>query len=119
MKIIIQKITLVVLGTIFALSVPVGVDACDTWVALKDATKSGYTILGKNSDRPLFDCQPMMFYPRQKWPTGSEINLGRITIPQVKETYATQAPVLTGAGAMRKASTNSVWRLVMRAYTPE
>jgi len=63
--------------------------ACDTWVALRNATKSGYVILAKNSDRPLFDCQPLMFYPHRNWPTGSEINLGRITIPQVKETFAT------------------------------
>jgi hypothetical protein len=37
--------------------------ACDTWVALKDSTKCGYVILGKNSDRPPFGCQPLMFHP--------------------------------------------------------
>ncbi len=62
--------------------------ACDTWVALKDATRCGQTILAKNSDRPCFDCQPLMFHPRQAWPSGSEVNLGRVTIPQVKETIA-------------------------------
>lgn len=30
-----------------------------------------------------------MFYPRKKWPQNAEINLGRITIAQVDETYAT------------------------------
>jgi secernin len=89
MKSIIKRMILPALGTILVLSMPSIVYACDTWVALKDATKSGYTILAKNSDRPLFDCQPLMFYPRQKWPAGSEVNLGRITIPQVEETYAT------------------------------
>ena len=60
--------------------------ACDTWVALKNATKNGNVILAKNSDRTQFDCQPLMFYPRMKWAKKSEINLGRIKIPQVKET---------------------------------
>ena len=63
--------------------------SCDTWVALANATARGLTILAKNSDRQLFGCQPLMFYPRQKWPAGSEIDLGRIRIPQVEETYAT------------------------------
>ncbi len=63
--------------------------ACDTWVAMGDVTTRGYTILGKNSDRPTFGCQPLVQYPRRKWPAGSKIDLARITIPQVKETYAT------------------------------
>ena len=63
--------------------------ACDTWVALKNATKNGNVILAKNSDRTQFDSQPLMFYPRTTWLKGSEIDLGRITIPQVKETFAT------------------------------
>jgi secernin len=46
-------------------------------------------MLGKNSDRPVFDCQPLMFNGRKTWPAGSTINLGRITIPQVGATYAT------------------------------
>ena len=65
------------------------INACDTWVALPDSTKSGFTIFGKNSDRPLFDCQPLMFYPRKTWPVGSILNLGRLTVLQVEETYAT------------------------------
>jgi hypothetical protein len=27
-------------------------------------------ILGKNSDRPIFDCQSLMFHPRREWPSG-------------------------------------------------
>jgi secernin len=72
---------------IFSISV-VLINACDTWIALTDATEDGFTIFGKNSDRPLFDCQPLMFYPRKTWPAGSELNLGRLTVPQVEETYA-------------------------------
>lgn len=63
--------------------------ACDTWVAVKGSTQSGFTILAKNSDRTLFDCQPLLFHPRQTWKKDAEINLGRINIPQVTETYAT------------------------------
>lgn len=63
--------------------------ACDTWAALRDAVRNGITLMGKNSDRPLFDCQPLVFYPRKEWPVGMMINLGRIEIPQAEETFAT------------------------------
>lgn len=62
---------------------------CDTWVAVKEATSIGATILAKNSDRTLFDCQPLFFHARQTWPKGSIIEMGRISIPQVETTYAT------------------------------
>lgn len=46
----------IILIVIVALSHPgQGVQACDTWVALPDATSSGCTLLGKNSDRTNFD----------------------------------------------------------------
>lgn len=62
---------------------------CDTWVALRDATASGNVILGKNSDRPIFDCQPLLFYPRREWPVDSSIDLAYLRLPQVRQTYAT------------------------------
>jgi secernin len=74
---------------LFAIAVPRGLLACDTFVAMPDATKDGIMILGKNSDRPTFDCQPLVYYPRREWPQGSEIDLGRLALPQVAETYAT------------------------------
>ena len=46
---------------------------CETWVAMSDATFAGNVIVGKNSDRPIFDYQPLVFYPRGKWPTGSKV----------------------------------------------
>jgi len=76
-------LVLVILTSLF------NIFGCDTWVALPDATARGLLIFAKNSDRTVFDCQPLMFYPGQKWTPGSQINLGRITIPQVSETYAT------------------------------
>ncbi len=62
---------------------------CDTWVAMSDATLSGNVILGKNSDRPVFDCQPLVFYPRQTWAAGSTLKLEYIALPQADMTFAT------------------------------
>ncbi len=70
------------------LSVP-RLEACDTWVAMKDITTTGTTILGKNSDRPIHDCQPLMMYPAKSWPKGSTLKLEYTEIPQVDKTYAT------------------------------
>ena len=61
---------------------------CDTWVALPDATQGGWVLLGKNSDRPLFDCQPLFFRPRRTWPEGAVVKLERLELPQATETYA-------------------------------
>jgi secernin len=62
---------------------------CDTWIALPTATRTQHVILGKNSDRPLFDCQPLLYYPRQSWPAGSQIQLEYMALPQVESTWAT------------------------------
>ena len=61
---------------------------CDTWVALKDATSEGRVIFAKNSDRPIFDCQPLEIQPRQYLPAGSSIRTGYIELPQSEVTYA-------------------------------
>lgn len=88
MRSLIKRFSAFALVIAFAWSIAADVKACDTWVALPDTTESGFMILGKNSDRPAFDCQPLIFVPRQEWPDGSTIKCERITIPQVKETYA-------------------------------
>src|SRR3954468_10363260 len=62
---------------------------CDTWVAMPDATLSGQVILGKNSDRPVFDAQPLIFFAQQSWSPGSMLRLEHVAIPQVDVTYAT------------------------------
>ena len=66
-----------------------GMQACDTWVALPDSTAASVTLLGKNSDRPTFDSQPLVLNPRGTWSPESEIDLGRLSIPQIQTTYAT------------------------------
>jgi secernin len=62
---------------------------CDTWVALQDATLSGQVILGKNSDRPAFDCQPLIFFPQRNWRRGSSVTLEYVEVPQVERSFAT------------------------------
>jgi len=54
-----------------------------------DVTACGYTLLGKNSDRPTFGCQPLVMHKGRKWPTGAKVDLVRIKIDQVAETYTT------------------------------
>src|SRR5439155_24433892 len=61
---------------------------CDTWIALSGATSTKQIIFGKNSDRPIFDCQPLMHYPRKEWARESRIQLAYIELPQVETTYA-------------------------------
>ena len=61
---------------------------CDTWVAIKDSTSEGRVIFAKNSDRPIFDCQPLILRPRQHPAAGSSIHASYIELPQAEETYA-------------------------------
>ncbi|MFC2166684.1 C69 family dipeptidase [Acidobacteriota bacterium] len=89
MKIKLKKMSIVMLLFLFLLGTGSDLFACDTWAALANATARGLNILAKNSDRLPFSCQPLMFFPRQRWPAGSAVNLGRVQIPQVEETYAT------------------------------
>jgi secernin len=84
-----KPLIILALLALVTLTAPIAVSACDTWVALPDATQDGTTIFAKNSDRAVFDSGPLMFYPRQKWAVGIQIDLGRLYIPQVVETYAT------------------------------
>jgi secernin len=62
---------------------------CDTWLALRDATLTQQVIFAKNSDRPIFDCQPLLFYGRKTWKSGSKVQLEYVDVPQVETTYAT------------------------------
>ena len=61
---------------------------CDTWVALRRCHLSQNVIFGKNSDRPIFDCQPLVFSPRKEWPANSHIQTEYIELPQADVTYA-------------------------------
>lgn len=63
--------------------------SCDTFVALKDVTLTGTTILAKNSDRPEYDCQPLVTQPGARHESKAQLQLEYISIPQVSTTYAT------------------------------
>jgi len=89
MKTVIKLILIIVVLIIVVFNLAAAALACDTWVALGSATARGITLLAKNSDRPLFDSQPLMLHPRADWPRGATIDLGRVRIPQVRETFAT------------------------------
>ena len=76
---------------------------CDTWVAMKDATLEGRVIFAKNSDRPIFDCQPLLLQPRKHWPAGSRIQTGICrTCRRQKKPLPTWVRALIGAGGMKK-----------------
>lgn len=62
--------------------------SCDTWVALSNSTKDGSVIMGKNSDRPSVEAQPLVYLPRIKHKKGDKVKCTHIEIPQVEETYA-------------------------------
>lgn len=61
---------------------------CDTIVATKDSSTTGTTILAKNSDRPVGDCQPLVYIPRREYGDGSTVQLEYVKLPQPKMTYA-------------------------------
>lgn len=61
---------------------------CDTWVAMRDITLEGRVIFAKNSDRPIFDCQPLLFQPGKRWPAGSKIQTEYLELPQAEVTFA-------------------------------
>jgi secernin len=62
---------------------------CDTWVALGDMTTTQSVIFAKNSDRPIFDCQPLVFIPRTAWPAHATLQLEYVILPQAEVTFAT------------------------------
>lgn len=62
--------------------------ACDSLVALGNATADGSVLFAKNSDRPADECQPLIQVARQHHPTGARLRCQYIDIAQVAETAA-------------------------------
>lgn len=60
--------------------------ACDSLVALGNATADRSVLFAKNSDRPAGECQPLVQVPQQRHPAGSRLRCSYIEIPQVAET---------------------------------
>lgn len=44
--------------------------SCDNFAVLADASSTGAVMLGKNSDRPVYDSQPLVQVPRRKHRAG-------------------------------------------------
>ena len=83
-------LTVVAIGVLVLLAGPAECPAgCDTWVAMGNVTAPACTLLGKNSDRPTFGCQPLVMHRGRKWPAGAKIDLVRVKIDQVGRTYTT------------------------------
>ncbi|MFX1284266.1 MAG: C69 family dipeptidase [Promethearchaeota archaeon] len=61
---------------------------CDTFVALGSATHNGMVIFGKNSDRPYNEHQSIVYIPKKRHKTNSDVKCTYISIPQVDKTNA-------------------------------
>ena len=61
--------------------------ACDTWVALRNATADHSVILAKNSDRPPMEAQVLVHMARRRHAPGEKVQCTYIEIPQVAESY--------------------------------
>jgi secernin len=62
--------------------------SCDTFAALPDATPDGVMIVGKNSDRPVSDAQPLRFLPRRQATGTATVRLAYVTLPDADVSYA-------------------------------
>lgn len=60
--------------------------ACDSLVALGNSTEDGNVLFAKNSDRPAFECQPLVQLPAQALLGGTRIQCTYIDIPQAETT---------------------------------
>ncbi|SHF19117.1 peptidase U34 [Caloramator proteoclasticus] len=60
---------------------------CDTLVALKNSTKNGSVIFGKNSDREKNEPHIIIRTDRRKYKKGETVKCTYIEIPQAEETY--------------------------------
>jgi secernin len=61
--------------------------SCDTFVAMADATPNGHVLVGKNSDRPVSEAQPLDFYPRRLARADGRLSLAYVEIDDA-ESYA-------------------------------
>lgn len=61
--------------------------SCDSMIANGNATVTGNIIYAKNSDRPLNEAQPLIYYPPADHADGEMIRTSFIEVPQVPHTY--------------------------------
>lgn len=61
--------------------------SCDSMVATGASTVTGNVIYAKNSDRPLNEAQPLIYYPPKDHTEGESVRTSFIDVPQVAHTY--------------------------------
>ncbi len=57
-------------------------------VALPDATTDGSVLLGKNSDRPAGECQPLRYWPRRPRDGDDHVRLAHVGVPDTEGAWA-------------------------------
>jgi secernin len=62
--------------------------SCDSFVVLPAASADGSMLLGKNSDRPVGETQPLRHLPARRPAAGDRIALAYVEIPEAGETFA-------------------------------
>jgi len=62
--------------------------SCDTLALGKDFYVGCKPFFGKNSDRPLGECQPLLYAPAADHAPGEMLRCTHLTIPQVSHTHA-------------------------------
>ena len=60
--------------------------ACDSLVALGNATRDGNVLFAKNSDRPAFECQPLVQIAAQQFGSDAVLRCTYIEISQARQT---------------------------------
>jgi secernin len=62
---------------------------CDVLIAMSDATKNGKIVFGKNSDRPVDECQVLFSGPSRTKDQGRKMRCCYATVPDTADTLAT------------------------------
>ena len=61
--------------------------SCDTLAVAKDASAYGSNMFAKNSDRPIGECQPLIWIPGAHHEKGERLDCTGTIIPQAEYTY--------------------------------
>lgn len=61
--------------------------SCDSMIATAKASATGNIIYAKNSDRPLNEAQPLVYFPPADHAEGEMVKTSFIEVPQVAHTY--------------------------------
>ncbi|MEA4847410.1 MAG: C69 family dipeptidase [Clostridiaceae bacterium] len=62
--------------------------SCDMIALGRDFFACKHNLLGKNSDRPLGEAQPLAFFPSAVYTPGTLLRCTHLTVPQAERTYA-------------------------------